>query len=213
MNKHITPPLIVQYSEKNSSTEPDLLQELNRVTHLTQMQPHMLSGHLQGRALSMFSKMVNPKYILEIGTYTGYAALCLAEGLQPNGKLITIDVDVEKQEICQTYFAKSTYANNIEILIGNAVEIIPALHYPWDLIFIDADKINYSTYYNLLLPVVKSGTFIIVDNVLFNGEVIEDVKSKNASAVHAFNALVANDASVEKVLLPIRDGLTIIRKK
>jgi caffeoyl-CoA O-methyltransferase len=211
MNKHLLPAEILDYCQTNSSTEPDYLYQLNRETNITQPQPHMLSGHLQGRFLSMIAKLVQPKNILEIGTYTGYAALCLAEGLQPNGKLITIDIDAEKQWICDKYFAQSPYANNIEMQIGNALDIIPTLPQQFDLVFIDADKINYLNYYKLLMAILQKGAVILIDNVLFNGDVIADNKNKNAAAVHECNLYIAADARVEKVIVPIRDGITMLR--
>jgi caffeoyl-CoA O-methyltransferase len=211
MNKHLISSALLQYCETNSNQEPDYLYQLSRETNITQAQPHMLSGHLQGRFLSMISNIIQPKNILEIGTYTGYAALCLAEGLPPNGRLITIDIDAEKKQIAEKYFAKSPFQHAIQMMIGNALEIIPSLNYTFDLVFIDADKINYLKYYQLLMTKLKSGAIILIDNVLFNGDVINDIKSKNAQAVEECNAFIATDKRIQKVMLPIRDGITMIR--
>jgi caffeoyl-CoA O-methyltransferase len=213
MNKHLTDEKVVAYCEAYSDTEPEYLQALRRETYITQQQPHMLSGHLQGRVLSMISKLIRPQHILEIGTYTAYAALCLAEGLQPDGKLITIDIDEEKKWICEKYIAQSPFAKNIELLFGNALEIIPEIHTEFDLVFIDADKVNYKNYFDLVLPIVKQNGIILIDNVLFNGEVLDTPHSKNGKAVAEFNAFLKNDTRIEKVLLPIRDGIFMLRKR
>ncbi|HCX23532.1 MAG TPA: methyltransferase, partial [Cytophagales bacterium] len=162
------------YIEENTEAENGLLRQINRETHLNVLKPRMLSGHLQGRVLSMISHMIKPTNILEIGTYTGYSALCLAEGIQPNGKLITIDVNEELEDQVNSYFSQSPYKDIIEFRIGNAQEIIPTLSYEWDMVFIDADKGSYPAYFEMTLPNVKAGGFIVIDNVLWSGKVAED---------------------------------------
>lgn len=211
---HLTSEEINKYCEQYSSVEPDLLSELNRQTYLKTELPHMVSGHLQGRALSMISHMLKPNYILEIGTFTGYSALCLAEGLQSNGKLVTIEINPEQADMALEFVEKSLYVNQIEIMVGKALDIIPFLNYEFDLVFIDADKVNYSNYFDLIISKVTKGGYIIADNVLFHGEVLKkEGQSKNAAAMEAYNKKLANDTRVENVLLPIRDGLLISRKK
>jgi predicted O-methyltransferase YrrM len=205
-------PDLQQYAEAHTSSESELLKKINRDTHSQVMKPRMLSGHMQGRFLSMISKMIKPKTILEIGTYTGYSALCLAEGLAPAGKLITIDINEELEKRVRGYFDASTFAQQIDFRIGNAQQIIPALTGPFDLVFIDADKENYGTYYDLVIDKVASGGFILADNVLWSGKVIQPKPDKDTRAVLAFNEMVHNDPRVENVLLPVRDGITLIRK-
>ncbi|PKQ70869.1 O-methyltransferase [Raineya orbicola] len=204
---------IQKYAETHTSSENAVLRELHRQTHLKVLMPRMLSGHLQGRFLAMISQMLAPQRILEIGTYTGYSALCLAEGLQENGKLITIDKNEELEDFAKKFFAKAGLEKKIEMLIGNALEIIPTLQETWDLVFIDADKLNYAKYYEMVLPQVRKGGWIIADNVLWSGKVA-DTKfiDKDTEALRAFNELVQNDARVENLLLPLRDGLMIARK-
>jgi caffeoyl-CoA O-methyltransferase len=199
------------YAQQHSSQEPALLTALHRETNITQQQAHMSSGHWQGRLLSMISHLLSPALIVEVGTYTGYSALCLAEGLAPNGKLLTIEKDAEKEAICKKYFAQSAKASQIELWIGDAISLVEKLPNNIDLAFIDADKINYIHYYEALLPKLKTGACMLVDNLFFHGEVLQ-ANSKNALAVHAFNQHLLQDTRVEKVLLPIRDGLSIIRK-
>lgn len=208
------PENISNYSDQHTSNESDLLYRLNRETHLNVLQPRMLSGHLQGRTLSMLSKMMRPKNILEIGTYTGYSALCLAEGLTPDGTLHTIDINEELETISNKYFKDSPYSDQIQQHIGNALEIIPGLSVDFDLIFIDADKENYLNYYKLLIEKVKPGTVLIADNVLWSGKVTEKAKPKDIEtiALQEFNTAIQNDERVENILFPIRDGLMIIRK-
>ncbi|NBG66710.1 O-methyltransferase [Acidiluteibacter ferrifornacis] len=208
------PENISNYSDQHTSNESDLLYRLNRETHLNVLQPRMLSGHLQGRTLSMLSKMMRPKNILEIGTYTGYSALCLAEGLAPDGTLHTIDINEELETISNKYFKDSPYSDQIQQHIGNALEIIPGLSVDFDLIFIDADKENYLNYYKLLIEKVKPGTVLIADNVLWSGKVTEKAKPKDIEtiALQEFNTAIQNDERVENILFPIRDGLMIIRK-
>lgn len=204
-----------KYIEDHTQKESELLYELNRQTNIQILQPRMLSGHIQGRVLSMFSHMQRPKYILEIGTYTGYSALCLAEGLQPDGKLITIDKNEELEPFTQSYFDKSEYASQIDFRIGNAMEIIPALDLEFDLVFIDADKTNYANYYDSVFDKVRKGGFILADNVLWSGKVVEvvDEKDLDTKALLAFNEKIQNDSRVENLLLGIRDGIMVTRKK
>ncbi len=204
-----------QYACNHTSKESELLYDLDRKTNLKIFHPRMLSGHLQGRFLSMISHMINPKFILEIGTYTGYSALCLAEGLTKDGTLLTIDINEELEPFTQSYFDKSDYKNQIDFRIGNALDIVPKIKDEIDLVFIDADKENYPNYFNLVINKVKSGGYIIADNVLWSGKVIEDIKpnDKDTPALIEFNKMVQNDERVENVLAPIRDGLMIIRKK
>jgi caffeoyl-CoA O-methyltransferase len=203
------------YVANHSQQEPDLLVKLNKETHQKILQPRMLSGHFQGRVLSMLSKIINPKTILEIGTYTGYAALCLAEGLQEHGTLDTIDINEELEEIQQKYFDLSPYSNQIKQHIGDAIEIIPTLNKKFDLVFIDADKENYINYFHLIVPLMNKGGIILSDNVLWSGKVLEEVKSndKSTQILLDYNRIINEDERVETVLLPIRDGLTVTRVK
>ena len=209
------PDKIDQYVEQHSENEPELLQQLNRETHLKILQPRMLSGAYQGRVLSMISKLVNPKHILEIGTYTGYSALCLAEGMQPNGELHTIDINEELYDFQRKYFDKSLYGNQIHQHLGNALEIIPHLNKTFDLVFIDADKENYPNYFEMIMDKLNPGGIILSDNVLWSGKVIEPVKEDDidTKALIEYNALLKEDSRIETIILPIRDGLTISRKK
>tara|TARA_B100000795_G_scaffold245252_1_gene210262 strand:+ start:8432 stop:9073 length:642 start_codon:yes stop_codon:yes gene_type:complete len=212
---HFLPENIDQYAVSHSQTEPELLQQLTKETWQKVLAPRMSSGHYQGRVLSMISKLINPKNILEIGTYTGYAALCLAEGMQQNGILHTIDINEELYDIQRKYFDASGFGNRMKQHIGNAVEIIPRLTTPFDLIFIDADKSNYATYLKLLLPSLQSGAVILSDNVLWSGKVVEQLnpKDKDTKALLKYNKLLNEHHKLETVLLPIRDGLTISRVK
>jgi len=200
---------VVAHSEK----EPELLQQLTRETYQKILQPRMLSGHFQGRILSVLSKLIAPKSILEIGTYTGYSALCLCEGLPKNGTLHTIDINEELEGFQRKYFELSGYGDQITQHIGNATEIIPNLNQQFDLVFIDADKPNYPTYFELIISKMNRGGVILSDNVLWSGKVIEPLNPKDVStkAVLEYNKLLAEDTRVETVLLPIRDGLTISR--
>ena len=201
------------YVCNHSSEESILLKKINRETHLEVLQPRMLSGHFQGRVLSMLSKMIRPDLILEIGTYTGYSALCLAEGLSKEGKLITIDINEELEDRVRGYFQSSEYKNKIHYFIGDAIKLIPEMSYKWDLIFIDADKMNYINYYNMVFDQLKVGGYIIADNVLWSGKVADENKNdKDTQLLRKFNSLIHNDSRVEEVLLPIRDGLMIARK-
>ncbi len=198
-----------------SVAEPKLLADLNRETWAKVLQPRMLSGHIQGRVLSMFSKMIEPKRILEIGTYTGYSALCMAEGLAKGGKIHTVDINEELEEMVRTYFQRAGAENQIELHIGNALEIIPTLKEDWDLVFIDADKENYSNYYQLLIDNMKSGSYLIADNVLWSGKVVEPYENldEETKALVDYSKMVQEDERVENVLFPIRDGLQIARVK
>jgi predicted O-methyltransferase YrrM len=206
-------PLLDKYVCEHTANESDLLKKINRETHLEVLQPRMLSGHFQGRVLSMFSKMIRPERILEIGTYTGYSALCLAEGLTPNGKLVTIDINEELASRVRGYFAESPYSQQIEYLIGDAMTIIPNLKSQFDIVFIDADKSNYINYYHLVFSMVKVGGYIIADNVLWSGKVIDASQhDKDTLLLREYNQLVHQDDRVEEVLFPIRDGLMIARK-
>jgi predicted O-methyltransferase YrrM len=203
-----------QYCCSHTADENELLKRINRETHLEVLQPRMLSGHFQGRVLSMLSKMIQPKRILEIGTYTGYSALCMAEGLSPDGKLVTIDVNEELAARVQSYFDESSFSKQISYVISPALEVIPSLNETWDLVFIDADKQNYIEYYEMVLPLVKSGGYIILDNVLWSGKVTDSQKNdKDTVLLRKLNTLIHTDERVEEVLLPIRDGLMIARKK
>lgn len=205
---------IQKYVEDHIEPESELLRQIHRETHLHVLKPRMLSGHLQGRVLSILSHIIQPDRILEIGTYTGYATLCLAEGLTPTGKLITIDHNVELSIRTKSYFSKSAFANKIEMYVGHALEIIPGIKEMWDLVFIDADKENYVNYYQLVMSQMKSGGIIIADNVLWNGKVSDTrQKDKETEAIRTFNQHVHHDERVQNVLFPIRDGLMIIRKQ
>ena len=205
---------IENYSLSHTSEENDLLKDLNRQTHVQVLQPRMLSGHLQGRILSMFSHMIRPSRVLEIGTYTGYSALCIAEGISENGKIITIDSNKELEPFTRTYFSKSKFNNQIEFIVGNALNVIPQLEETWDLVFIDADKENYLNYYELVLKNVRKGGFIIADNVLWSGKVTQEISSNDNETygIVEFNEKVNEDSRVENVLVPVRDGLMVLRK-
>lgn len=195
--------------------EDEVLRELDRGTHLKVLGARMISGHLQGAVLTMLSKMIQPENILEIGTFTGYSAICLARGLKPGGKLITIEVDDELESIAARFFKKAGLENSIVQRIGPALEIIPQLSGTFDLVFIDAHKPEYSAYYDAIFEKVKPGGYMIADNTLWNGKVLEEPAPDDlqTKGVLAFNSLVKNDSRVEKVILPLRDGMTIIRKK
>lgn len=201
------------YVAQHSENEPELLARLNKETHQKILQPRMLSGHFQGRVLSLLSKLISPKNILEIGTYTGYAALCLAEGLQANGTLDTIDNNEELVDIQKKYFDQSDWSSQIHQHLGNALDIIPTLNKKFDLVFIDADKENYINYFHLIVPLMNKGGIILSDNVLWSGKVLEEVKAndKSTKILLEYNKLLKEDTRVETVLLPIRDGLTVSR--
>ena len=207
-------PEIEQYAEAHTTPESSLLSQITRDTYLEVLQPRMLSGHLQGRVLSMLSKMIRPNAILEIGTYTGYSALCLAEGLSAHGTLLTIDKNIELYDRANAYFSESEFASKIRMLKGNALTIVPDLKQKWDLIFIDADKENYQKYYDLTLPNLNKGGFIIADNVLWSGKVIDTNENDvDTTALRSFNTSLIEDSRVEVLMLPVRDGLTVVRKK
>jgi predicted O-methyltransferase YrrM len=210
---------IQAYAEKMTQSESELLYELNRYTHTNVLKSRMLSGHLQGRFLSFISKMIQAKCILDIGTYTGYSALCLAEGLAEGGVLYTIDNNEEVMHVAQNTISKSEYAKQIECKLGNAIEIIEGLKQQvpqFDLVWIDADKWNYLNYYHLVIEHMKQGGVIMADNVLWSGKVLDEkalAKDEDTMKLHEFNEIVKNDERVENLLLPIRDGIMMVRKK
>ncbi len=203
-----------KYISDHTQPEDEVLAELNRQTYINILRPRMLSGHIQGKILSMFSKMIRPKNILEIGTFTGYSAICLAKGLTDEGHLYTIDIDDEIEDFTRNYFEKSGLNNRITYKIGDARDVIPTLNKSFDLVFIDAQKTEYLEYYKLVFDKVSPGGFIIADNVLWSGKVVQELDSKDVvtKAVLEFNQFVHNDDRVENVLLPIRDGLMMLRK-
>lgn len=203
------------YVEAHTQGEPELLSRLNDETWQKIVAPRMLSGHLQGRFLSMMSKMIRPKRILEIGTYTGYSALCLAEGLTENGLLITIDINDELKWIHDKYFDQSPLGKKIEVRYGNAIDIIPTLKDDFDIVFIDADKENYIHYYNLLIDRLHSGAYIFIDNVLWSGKVLTQAhpNDEETKTLQQLNEIITKDERVENVLVPMRDGLMVVRKK
>ncbi|MDC9722021.1 MAG: O-methyltransferase [Urechidicola sp.] len=211
----LLPEKIEAYVTNHSENEPKHLQELSKETWQKVLVPRMLSGHFQGRILSLISKLVNPKNLLEIGTYTGYSALCLAEGMQINGALHTIDKNEELAALQKKYFDKSSYKNQIHQHLGNALDVIKTLDLKFDLVFIDADKSNYSNYFHAIIDKMNVGGVIISDNVLWSGKVIEPIQPKDIDtpALIEYNKLLKNDSRIETVLLPIRDGLTISRVK
>ncbi|MEO7524493.1 MAG: O-methyltransferase [Ferruginibacter sp.] len=201
------------YSKKYSSPLDELAQQNEDVTMLSHEHAQMHSGHVQGKFLEMLSRMIKPDKILEIGTFTGFSALCLSKGLSPNGMLHTIELRPEDAGFAEGYFKKAGLESKINLHIGNALDIIPGLMENWDLVFIDADKVSYIEYYELTLPFLKKGGWMLADNVLFHGQVLEDeIKGKNAKAIQAFNHHVAADERVEQVMLTVRDGLLLIRK-
>ena len=206
---------INSYCEKYTQREDEVLYQLHRETYQKILRPRMLSGHLQGQILTFFSKMIQPKHILEIGTYTGYSAICLARGLKKGGKLHTIDVNEELEDFSNSYFEKAGLKNDIVMHIGKAIDVVPKLDVEWDLVFIDADKENYINYYNMVLPLVKKGGFIISDNVLWSGKVTQpiDAGDKETKILVELAELINSDSRVENVLMPIRDGLLVARKK
>ena len=205
---------ISAYAEEHTTQESDLLRELNRETNANVLMPRMLSGHLQGQLLRMLSQMIQPKQILEIGTYTGYSAICLADGLQSGGFLHTIDINDELAPLVKRYFQKANLSQKIKTYVGNALEIIPQLKETFDLVFIDADKINYSNYYDLVFNNVRNGGYILADNVLWDGKVLEPESQMDADtkAIVAFNKKISKDIRVQHVMMPVRDGLMVIRK-
>ena len=206
---------INDFAEAHTSAESDVLQRLNRDTWSNVIMPRMLSGHLQGRILSTFSHMVRPDRILDIGTYTGYSAICLAEGLKVNGLLYTIDINEELAGMVNRYVDESGYSDRIRCLTGDAMTLIPDINEEFDLVFIDADKENYSNYFDLVLPKLRKGGFIIADNVLWSGKVLDDPSEmdQETAALAAFNEKVHRSTEVENVLFPVRDGLMVCRKR
>ena len=205
---------VEEYSMLHTTKESELLNKIDRETHLEVLRPRMLSGHFQGRILSMLSKMISPYRILEIGTYTRYSAICLAEGLTEDGKLYTIDINEELEDRVRQYFLESKYNQQIDLIIGDALNLIPRLNESWDIVFIDADKKNYTKYFNMVVASVKSGGYIIADNVLWSGKVVEkDHLDEDTLALRVFNDTLSKDPRFEVVLLPVRDGLLIARKK
>jgi len=206
---------IEQFVKQHTSPESGLLQKINRETWAKVLQPRMLSGHLQGRVLSMLSHMIQPRRILEIGTYTGYAAICMAEGLAKDGELHSIDVNEELEDLIRDNFKQARQASQLHFHLGSALEVIPSLKHDWDMVFIDADKENYSNYYNLIIDGMKSGSYIIADNVLWSGKVVEDYNQldEETKALVDYSKMVQADDRVENVLFPIRDGLQVARKK
>jgi len=205
---------VEEYANAHTSSESELLHKIQRETNLEVLRPRMLCGHFQGRLLSMLSKMINPQRILEIGTYTGYSALCLAEGLKEDGLLITIDINEELEDRVRSYFSESSFDQKIEYMVGNALKIIPELTHTWDMVFIDADKTNYLAYFNMVIPNVRRGAYIIADNVLWSGKVIDGkTNDEDTEALRIFNKIVSSNKDFEVVLLPVRDGLLIVRKK
>jgi caffeoyl-CoA O-methyltransferase len=207
------PKKIDDYILAHSQQEPQLLQELNRETWQKVLNPRMLSGEFQGRVLSMISKLIQPKTVLEIGTYTGYSALCLAEGLAPNGELPTLDRNEELYDLQRAYFDKSPYKDQIHQHLGTALELLPQFNQKFDLVFVDADKANYSNYFHLIIDKMNPGGLILSDNVLWSGKVVEalDPKDIDTAALLEYNRLLNEDPRLETVLLPIRDGLTLSR--
>lgn len=204
---------LLKYVADHTSSESDLLRRIDRETQAQVMRPRMLSGHLQGRFLSLVSHLIRPEYILEIGTYTGYSAICLAEGLSVTGKLITIDINEELETRVKNYFQLAGLTEKIDYRIGDAKKIISSLNVTFDLVFIDADKENYSIYYDLVYDKVKPGGVILADNVLWSGKITDTKPDKDTRALQAFNLKITNDSRVENMLLPLRDGIMMIRKK
>lgn len=208
------PKEIDSYSVAHTTSETEVLNDLNRQTNIQILQPRMLSGHLQGRVLSMLSHMIQPANILEIGTYTGYSAICLAEGLKKGGKVVTIDRNPELEDFALSYFEKASVSNQIDFRIGNAIDIIPSLKETFDLVFIDADKTNYSNYFDLVIDKLPKGAYVIADNVLWSGKVVQQIAERDmeTKAIVEYNQKVHNDPRVENILFPIRDGLMVARK-
>lgn len=206
------PKEIEAYAEAHTAAESDLLRYVDRQTHANILRPRMLSGHVQGRLLALFSRLMQPRRILEIGTYTGYSALCLCEGLPADGHLITIDINEELEQFTRAIFEKSKYAAQIDFRIGAAADLISQLTDTFDLVFIDADKVNYRTYYDMIVPKVRSGGLILADNVLWSGKVVESFQGKSDKETVAlldYNQYVRDDARVSSLLLPVRDGIMV----
>lgn len=208
------PEEIEGYSEQFSAVESELLAEINRYTNAKVLMPRMLAGHLQGRVLAMLSKMINPKHVVEVGTYTGYSALCWAEGLTEGGRVDTIEVNDELQPVIESFFSRSEYKDQLHLHIGDASKVIDSLDAPFDLVFLDADKRNYPNYLKQVLPKVSIGGYIIADNVLWSGKVTSDPRNmdEETAALHEYNEMVTDHPDLDNVLLPVRDGLMIARK-
>lgn len=204
---------VLEYAEQHTTTEDEVLQALRRETYLKVLQPQMLSGQIQGQLLTFFSQMLQPKAILEIGTFTGYAAICLTKGLTQNGIMHTIEVNEEKETIIRKYLAKANLNNKVQLHIGDAAQIIPTLTETFDLVFIDAGKKHNALYYDMIFDRVRQGGFIITDNVLWKGKVTEDTNDKRTRLIDEFNKKIQGDERVENLLLPVRDGLMIVRKR
>lgn len=210
---HFFPEALERYAEAHTTPEHNVLRQLNRETHARVLMPQMLSGHLQGQFIRMISKLLKPKVILEIGTFTGYSAICLSDGLQEDGRLITIDVNEELKDMSEQYFHQAGIHEKVDYRMGNAADIIPTLNETFDLVFIDADKSNYSRYYDLVIDKVRSGGVLLADNVLWSGKVLDEMMDQETQAIDAFNKKIQDDNRVENVLLTLRDGLMMIRKK
>ena len=210
---HFLQESLEKYIDEHSGDEPELLRQLSRETHLKVLQPRMITGHYQGRVLSLLSKLIRPKNILEIGTYTGYSALCLAEGLRPDGLLHTIDFNEELADMQRRYFDQSSYGHQIKQYIGNALDIIPTLDQQFDLVFIDAEKVEYPSYFELVFPKTISGSIIMSDNVLWSGKVAEkaDEKDRATKILQEYNRMLKNHPALDTVILPVRDGLSLSR--
>jgi caffeoyl-CoA O-methyltransferase len=214
MNPYEIPEQILRYTEAYTSHEEAVLEELTRTTHLKTVHPQMLSGKVQGSFLSMISRMIRPQNILEIGTFTGYSAYCLSRGLSKNGKLVTIEINDEMEDLIRDFFDRAGIAPSTELIIGDARKVIPTLNTPFDLVFIDGNKEHYPEYYKVCLKALKPGGYMIADNVLWGGKVATaPVKDVSSERLHAFNEMVQNDSAVENVLLTVRDGLMLIRKR
>ena len=214
MPKFILPQPLEDYLSAISTPEPELLQRLNRETHLKVLYPRMLSGPVQGRFLAMLSLMLRPKRILEVGTFTGYSALCLGEGLPDDGEIVSIELLREREWLIRKYLAEAGLTERIDLRFGRALEIIPTLSGPFDLVFLDADKANYAAYYKLIVPLMPAGGVLVADNVLWDGKVVDaSVKDKETEGIRSFNLTVNEDSRVEQVMLPLRDGMLLVRKK
>lgn len=206
-------PIVQEYAERYSTPEDDLLREVAEFTAKNHPESHMLSGHLQGKLLEMVSRMVRPNRILEIGTFTGYSALCLAKGLEPGGQLHTIELREDDAATARQYFDRSEYRDKILLHTGQALSILPELHETWDLVFIDADKVSYIDYFKLVLPRLRTNGFILADNIFFHGDVFSDpVKGKSGKAIQAFNEFIRQRDDIDKMIITLRDGLYLMRK-
>ena len=208
----VLPDRLEDYVSAHTSPEDPVLSALARETHLKALLPRMLSGHVQGRLLSFLSQMIAPMRALEIGTYTGYSAICLARGLAPGGRLWSIDLNEELTDMAHTHLEKAGLSDQVELLLGDALAVIPDLEGPFDLVFLDADKKSYEKYYEAVLPKLRPGGWILADNVLWSGRVLEAEQDSETAAIHAFNTMIQDDERVENLMLSVRDGLTIARK-